>query len=369
MQKRNWSALLSLIVLCASCGSGGSLPVKNNGINEQAFGYSSILRIPAIGPTTSHSVYELDVLNVTDKVLNFNHLDAQFIHNGQLVSNLNKNSYLNVSDCTVLNPHSSCKLIYTPPTDFFNDATAYKLTFNDSSRNYYSLSRVLETASIPAINGFYVNSSQKLNIVSSKNYMVTIPFLMAEDLQNLKLSTSSNNLVSQRLSCNSGFMAKNSSCTATLELLPGNYNTDITVSGLAQDQGLRRFRIVLDAKLGNPNLVKISNEELLIDNTESSTHQASLFVLNPGSNNIDNVVSSISNTSNAVTDIAYQCNGQNYKQLPTYLLAGDICLVTFYIDPHSNGTFENFRVAFKQVLGTDIPSTVSSVLYFVNNIE
>ncbi len=374
MQIINWSVLLSTIILCAGCSAGdGSMPatatspLSSSGI--QAFGFSSILRIPIVNSTNSSSSYDLDVLNLTDKALSFNHLDAQFIHDGQFMPNIYEDSYLNVSDCMVLNPHSRCTLHYTPPTKMGEDSTAYKLTFNDEQHNFYSFSRVLNTANIPAINGFYVNSSQKLNVVSDKNYLVTVPFLVAENLQNLRLTSNSSNLVNQRLSCNTGFIARNSSCTATLEFSPGDYTTNINVSGITNDQAIRQFNISLKVKTGNPNLMGISYGDLIIDNTESSNHRVSLFVLNNGSNKIHDVVASISNTSNAITDVNYQCNGQNYQQIPSSLFAGDICRVDFSVDPHSKDVFENFEVTFDQVLGSDLPSTISSQIYFINSLE
>lgn len=375
MQKINYSVLLSMIVLCVSCSAGdGSIPTATtlppNNFDKQVFGFSKTLQIPIVDSiNTPPAIYDLDILNLTDKALNFNHLDAQFIHDGQFMPNIYEDSYLNVSDCKVINPYSSCTLHYIPPKMVGEDAMAYKLTFNDEQHNLYSLSRVLNTASIPALNGFYVNSSQKLNIVSNKNYTVTIPFLVAEDLQNLKLTSDSSYLVNQKLSCDSRFINKNNSCTATLEFSSGNYTANISVLGMANDQAIRRFNIALSSKIGNPNLMNISNEYLIIDNTESSTHQASLFVLNNGSRNISNVVSSVSNTSNAITDINYQCNGQNYKQIPSSFFPGDICRVDFSVDPHSKGVFENFKVTFDQVLGSDLPSAISSKIYFINNLE
>ncbi|MBX9598723.1 MAG: hypothetical protein K2X04_09125 [Burkholderiales bacterium] len=372
MQKINYSVLLSTIVLCVSCSAGdGSMPATTTSPPDssgiQTFGFSSILQIPIVNSIASSASYDLDVLNLTDKALSFNHLDAQFIHDGRLLPDVYENSYLNVSDCLVLNPHSRCTLHYTAPEKMGDDATAYKLTFNDEQHNLYSFSRVLNSINIPAINGFYVNSSQKLNVVSDKNYTVTIPFVVSEDLQNLKLTSDSPNLVNQKLSCDPRFITKNSSCTATLEFSPGYYSADINVMGISNDQAIRKFNIILNAKTGNPNLMGISDEDLIIDNTESSTHQASLFVLNNGSRNVKNVVSSISNTSNAITDVNYQCNGQNYKQIPSSFFPGDICRVDFSVDPHSNGVFESFKVTFDQVSGTDLPSTISSKLYFINN--
>ena len=65
MQIINWSVLLSTIILCAGCSAGdGSMPatatspLSSSGI--QAFGFSSILRIPIVNSTNSSSSYDLD---------------------------------------------------------------------------------------------------------------------------------------------------------------------------------------------------------------------------------------------------------------------------------------------------------------------